>query len=305
VAVQAPAAAQGTQEREPIYDESTDAQADIDAALARAKKEHKRVLIQWGGNWCGWCYKLHDLFEGDREIATKLDYEYEVVYVDIGHGDKNLDVSDRLQADHRAHGYPYLTILDAAGKVVIHKDTAELEEGDHHDPALVLAFLTEYQAEPLDARHIISTAATIADRQGKRIFLHIGAPWCSWCARLERWLDRPKVKEIWAKDFLAVKIDQDRMANADAVMAEFPQSTRAGGIPWFVVVDPRTGETPYDSLIMPEGRNIGFPWRDDELAAFEEWLAEACISITPEEQQVLIAEIEAQKKEEEAAAGGH
>src|SRR5262245_41667101 len=48
--------------REPIYDEQADAKAQIGAALTKAKRHNTRVLIMFGGNWCGWCYKLHDVF---------------------------------------------------------------------------------------------------------------------------------------------------------------------------------------------------------------------------------------------------
>ena len=41
--------------RTPIYDESADAKKLVDDAVARAATDNKRVLIQVGGNWCGWC----------------------------------------------------------------------------------------------------------------------------------------------------------------------------------------------------------------------------------------------------------
>ena len=41
--------------KKPLYDESADAKQQIAAALAKAKRENRRVLIQWGGNWCSWC----------------------------------------------------------------------------------------------------------------------------------------------------------------------------------------------------------------------------------------------------------
>src|SRR3954469_3660648 len=49
-----------------IYDESADARKNIASALAKAKRENQRVLIQWGANWCGWCHMLHDLFASDK-----------------------------------------------------------------------------------------------------------------------------------------------------------------------------------------------------------------------------------------------
>ena len=46
---------------------------------------NKRVLLMFGGDWCGWCHKLHDLFAKDNEIRRLLSYEYELVMVDTRH----------------------------------------------------------------------------------------------------------------------------------------------------------------------------------------------------------------------------
>jgi len=51
--------------------------------LAVAKKENKRVLLQFGANWCGWCNKLHRLFESDPQIAAKLKQACVVALVDM------------------------------------------------------------------------------------------------------------------------------------------------------------------------------------------------------------------------------
>ena len=64
-------AAQEKPAKPSVYDEKADARADLKAALARAQKENKRVLVQWGANWCGWCIKLHDVFKSDKEIADR------------------------------------------------------------------------------------------------------------------------------------------------------------------------------------------------------------------------------------------
>src|SRR5215510_15500317 len=97
---------------EAIYDESADGAAQIAAALARAKKENRRVLVQWGANWCGWCRTLHNLCRNDEAIRKELLYEYDVVLVDIGRHDKHVDLLNRYGVDLTKTGVPYLTILD-------------------------------------------------------------------------------------------------------------------------------------------------------------------------------------------------
>ena len=65
-----------------IYDKSADAHAQVEKATAEAKRENKRILVMFGGDWCGWCHKLHELFASDAEIRKVLSYEYVLVMVD-------------------------------------------------------------------------------------------------------------------------------------------------------------------------------------------------------------------------------
>lgn len=161
----------------PVYDEAADAAEDIATAIAVAGKENKRVLIQWGANWCGWCKLLHGLFKEDRQIGRKLQYEYEVVYVDVGRFDKNLNLAEQYTADLKGNGIPFLTVLAGDGSVVTNQETGSLEEGKAHDPAKVLDFLTTHEAEPLKAEELLDDVLKEAGRLKKRVFLTFGAPW--------------------------------------------------------------------------------------------------------------------------------
>src|SRR5204863_331901 len=82
-----------------VYDESLDARKQIADALTTAKKSGKRVLIQWGGNWCPWCIRLHQLMTTDEKIAAALMVGYEVVHVDAGKKEKNVDLAAQYKAD--------------------------------------------------------------------------------------------------------------------------------------------------------------------------------------------------------------
>lgn len=128
--------------RPAIYDEKADGATQIADALAMAKKEGKRVLLQFGANWCGWCHKLHKLCQTDADIAAKLKEAYIVVLVDVNKGHNN-DINKQLGNPTR-FGLPAIVILDADGKALTTQDTGKLEEGDHHDPKKVLAFLDEW-----------------------------------------------------------------------------------------------------------------------------------------------------------------
>jgi len=132
--------------RQPIYDTKADGAKQIADALATAKREHKDVLLQFGANWCGWCHKLHNLFRSDKDIAAFLQANYVLVLVDVDKVDgkpHNTEINERYGNPCR-FGLPALVVLDADGKQLTTQDSGKLEEGDHHDPAKVLAFLKQW-----------------------------------------------------------------------------------------------------------------------------------------------------------------
>lgn len=131
-----------TAPRPVIYDESADGEKQVADALAEAKRDGKRVLLQFGANWCGWCHKLHKLFETDPAIASALKANYVVVMIDVNK-DHNKALDTRY--DHpTAFGLPVIVVLDAEGRRLTTQDTGKLEEGSAHDPQKVLAFLAEW-----------------------------------------------------------------------------------------------------------------------------------------------------------------
>jgi thioredoxin-related protein len=143
----APAAVDPMPEGEPPetarpYDESANADAQIRAAVARAQAGNKRVLLMFGANWCVWCRRLDWVFENHRQVRASLDRHFEVVHVDTGGrgSGTNAAIVERY-GDPTQHGLPVLVVLDGTGAQVATQETGALEDGDHHDPVRVLAFL--------------------------------------------------------------------------------------------------------------------------------------------------------------------
>lgn len=291
VQVQKPQAQKPKPAEKPVYDEAADARKDVAAAVAHAKKENRRVLIQWGANWCGWCKWLAGTMRTNGALARKLMYEYDVVHVDVGRFDKNMDLAKELGADFKA--IPFLTILGADGKAIVQQNTEPFETKDEsgkggHDAKKLLEFFTEHEAKPLDAKTVREAAFAQAKTEQKRVFLHYGAPWCVWCRRLEEWLARPEIAPLIAKDFIEVKIDQDRMTGGKEMLAEdmAAAKVKASGIPWFVFFD-ADGKILATST-SDSGANTGFPHAKEEVDHFGAMLKKARVNITPNEQHDLV-----------------
>ena len=104
-------------ERHP-YNERADADADVAAAFAKAHVSKKRVLIDLGGNWCGDCLVLANLMQLP-ELKRFLKAHYEIVSVDVGRFDKNLQVPARFGITKRLEGVPAILIVEPDGKTLV------------------------------------------------------------------------------------------------------------------------------------------------------------------------------------------
>ena len=58
--------------KEKLYSPSANAKVDIANALNKAENEGKHVLIQIGGNWCGWCILLDRKLNSNDTLKSVL-----------------------------------------------------------------------------------------------------------------------------------------------------------------------------------------------------------------------------------------
>ncbi len=109
------------------YDENANAHLEIQRAIERASLTGKKILLIFGANWCPWCRSLHRLFETDAEIKDYLKQHFEVVWVDVGKKDKNMDLDDKY-GNPVAKGIPVIVVLDSNGNYLYTQDTGSLEK---------------------------------------------------------------------------------------------------------------------------------------------------------------------------------
>lgn len=122
------------------YNEAANADAEVNAAFARAKRHHKRVLIDLGGNWCGDCIVLANLMQLP-EVKAFIDAHYEVAEVDVGRFDKNLQIPARFGITKRLEGVPSVLIAKPDGMLVNAGHTAALADARSMSPQAIADWL--------------------------------------------------------------------------------------------------------------------------------------------------------------------
>jgi hypothetical protein len=129
-----------------LYSNPEEAPAKIAAALAAAAKDHKRVLLVFGGNWCYDCHVLDATFRS-KQIAPLVNENYHVVHVNVGDFDKNLDLTRKYEIPLEK-GVPSLAVLDPDGKLVVSQKKGEFESTTRIGPEDVIQFLKQWKPQP-------------------------------------------------------------------------------------------------------------------------------------------------------------
>lgn len=126
-----------------IYPDPSQAKADIAAALKTASASHKRILLDFGGDWCGDCQVL-DLYFHDAANRPILEANFVLVHVNIGHMDANVEIAEKYGVPlHK--GVPALAVLDEKGALLYSQKSGEFEDMRNMQSAAVTKFLMQWK----------------------------------------------------------------------------------------------------------------------------------------------------------------
>lgn len=134
-----------------LYNPNADAEKDIRTAVMKAKKEHKYVLIQGGGNWCKWCIEFARFAKADPQIDSMIQSSF--VWYHLNYSKENENTAMFRKLDHaQRFGFPVFVILDEKG-IRIHTQNSEyLKDGKKsYDKRKVMDFLKMWTPAALDA----------------------------------------------------------------------------------------------------------------------------------------------------------
>jgi thiol:disulfide interchange protein len=133
-----------------IYPDPGQAKADLAAALKTAASTHKRVLLDFGGDWCGDCQML-DIYFHDATNLPILEANFVLVHVNIGHMDANVEIAEKYGVPlHK--GVPALAVLDGNGALLYSQKTGEFEDMRHMESGAVTKFLLQWKPVEPTAR---------------------------------------------------------------------------------------------------------------------------------------------------------
>jgi thioredoxin 1 len=133
-----------------VYPAPEQAKIDLAAGLRSAAAHHKRVILDFGGNWCGDCQVL-DIYLHDPANKPILDSNYVLIHVNIGRYDENLQIAERYQMPLK-HGVPALAVLDEHGKLLYSQRTGEFSPMHRMESSAVTSFLLQWKPAKIASR---------------------------------------------------------------------------------------------------------------------------------------------------------
>jgi len=107
------------------FDPTRDAAKDLLEAIAKAQKSGKRIILDIGGEWCGWCVKMDYYFLENKALAKLRDDNFIWLKVNFSPENENKELLTKFPP---VSTYPHLFVLETNGSLLHSQDTAQLEE---------------------------------------------------------------------------------------------------------------------------------------------------------------------------------
>lgn len=136
-----------------LYDTAANPKTDIKKAITEAKKEHKNILLQIGGNWCIWCTRFHKAVADNDTLSQLLNQNYVTIHVNYDQYNKQADIWKTLSYPQR-FGFPVFVILDENGKQIHTQNSAYLEEGKGYSNEKIAAFFQQWTPDAVAGKTI-------------------------------------------------------------------------------------------------------------------------------------------------------
>jgi len=97
------------------YPDSALAHKQVEEAFRTAKKTHRKVLLDFGGNWCPDCRILAGIFESPK-VEAWAESQFVIVPINVGRMNTNLDIAAQYGVKIKA--VPTVLIVTPEGKLL-------------------------------------------------------------------------------------------------------------------------------------------------------------------------------------------
>ena len=114
--------------------------------LSSARKSGKRVLLALGGNWCHDSRGLAKKFE-TKPLKQLIDTNFELVWVDVGQRDRNLDVARRFGVE-KLLGTPTVLVLSPEGQLLNADTVFDWRTADSRSMDDAISYFSAFAADP-------------------------------------------------------------------------------------------------------------------------------------------------------------
>ena len=126
----------------PKFNPAADPAKDVESAIAEARRSHKRIILDVGGEWCGWCHAMDRYYAEHTDLMALREQQFVWLKVNFSPDNKNTAFLSKYPA---IDGYPHLFVLDTDGKLLHSQDTSLLEQGSSYNLEKMFAFLKQWQ----------------------------------------------------------------------------------------------------------------------------------------------------------------
>jgi protein disulfide-isomerase len=132
-----------------LYPASAQARADLSAALKTASQSHKRILLDFGANWCSDCRTINRYLQ-DAKNQPIVDSNFIHVRVNIYAGETsnganaNQDLADQYKIS-LDKSLPALAVLSDRGELIYGQKNGEFEDMHHLNSSDLTEFLLHWK----------------------------------------------------------------------------------------------------------------------------------------------------------------
>ena len=123
------------------FDPARNAKADLELAIAKATASGRRIILDIGGEWCGWCVYMDKFFLEHPPLTKLRDDNFVWLKVNMSPENENKEF---LSAYPEATSYPHLYVLDEKGVLLHSQRTEPLEAGKGYNLVVFTDFLQKW-----------------------------------------------------------------------------------------------------------------------------------------------------------------